>query len=248
MRTLTNPFNSLRRLSVVLTVAVSLCAAVPAGAVEALKFARLSRYAEANAQLAAQPADPHRVVLMGNSITDFWPKRGPHLFETHPEIVGRGISGQTSWQFLLRFRSDVIDLHPEIVVINYGTNDIALNAGPYDEDATFDNVRSMVDLARANGIAVVLASCLPAEGFKWRPEVTGAIDRIRSLNARVRAYADAEGIPYADYFSALVNEEGTAMDSRYADEHPAVHPNTAGYAVMETILLDAVDRARKAKQ
>ena len=142
----------------------------------------------------------------------------------------------------------IINLHPEIVVINYGTNDIALNAGTYDEDATFGNIRSMVDLARANGIGVVLASCLPAEGFSWRPAVTDAMDSIRSLNARVRAFAEAEGIPYADYFSALVNEEGTAMDSRYADEHPAVHPNTAGYAVMETILLDAVDRARKAKQ
>ena len=245
MKTLTNPFNRLRRLSVVLTVAASLCAAVPAGAVEALKFARLSRYAEANAQLAAQPADPHRVVLMGNSITDFWPKRGPHLFETHPEIVGRGISGQTSWQFLLRFRSDVIDLHPEVVVINYGTNDIALTAGTYDEDATFGNIRSMVDLARANGIGVVLASCLPAEGFSWRPAVTDAMDSIRSLNARVRAFAEAEGIPYADYYSALVNAEGTAMDSRYANDRPAVHPNAEGYAVMEGILLDAIARARR---
>ncbi len=231
--------------AVAIAVVPALSAALPARGEDAIGFANFGRYAEANAQLAAQPVPADRVVLMGNSITDFWPARGPHLFETHPEIVGRGISGQTSWQFLLRFRRDVIDLHPSIVVINYGTNDIALNAGTYDEDATFGNIRSMVDLARANGIGVVLASCLPAEGFSWRPAVTDAMDSIRSLNARVRAFAEAEGIPYADYYSALVNAEGTAMDSRYANDRPAVHPNAEGYAVMEGILLDAIARARR---
>lgn len=211
-----------------------------ANAEDAPKFANFARYEAANKSLKTNP----QVVLMGNSITDFWPARGSHLFDTHPEIVGRGIAGQTSFQFLLRFRQDVIDLHPEVVVINYGTNDIALNSGAYDEDVTFGNVLSMVDIARANGIKVILASCLPAEGFSWRPEVTDAMDKIKSLNARVKAYADLNGIPYADYFSALVNEEGTAMNPAFADERPAVHPNQAGYAIMEEILLNALDKVK----
>ena len=219
------------------TAVVLLCVvSFSATAEDAPKFANFERYALANDTLKAAP----KVVLMGNSITDFWPQRGSHLFETHPEITGRGISGQTSYQFLLRFRQDVVDLHPEIVVINYGTNDIALNSGPYNEDYTFGNVRSMVDIARANGIKVVLASCLPAEGFSWRPEVTDSMDKIRSLNSRVKEYAETNGIPYADYFSALVNEKGTAMNPEFADESPAVHPNKTGYAIMENILLEAL--------
>ena len=219
---------------------LSLSLSLPSNAEDAVRFANFNRYADSNAQLSSLPPVPGRVVLMGNSITDFWPARAPHLFQTHPEIIGRGIAGQTTWQFLLRFRADVIDLNPETVVLNYGTNDIALNAGEYDEDATFGNVRSMVDLARANGIKVILASCLPAQGFSWRPEVKDAMDKIRRLNTRVKAYAEAEDIPYADYFSALVNDCGTSMDSAYSDESPAVHPNAAGYTVMERILLDAL--------
>ena len=223
--------------------AVLLLLALPTKAENAVNFANFQRYAEANANLDADSTG--RIVLMGNSITDFWPARGSHLFETHPEIVGRGIAGQTSYQFLLRFRQDVVNLNPEIVVINYGTNDIAENSGPYDENLTFGNVRSMVDIARANGIKVVLASCLPAEGFSWRPEIKDAMTKIKSLNARVKEYAESQNIPYADYFSALVNDEGTAMNPKYADEKPAVHPNKEGYAVMERILLDAVSKVKK---
>lgn len=225
----------------VLTIIVIMCVCfLSASADDATEFANFKRYSEANKSIETAP----KVILMGNSITDFWPDRGSHLFETHPEIMGRGIAGQTSFQFLLRFREDVINLHPEIVVINYGTNDIAMNAGPYNEDITFGNVLSMVDIARANGIKVVLASCLPAEGFSWRPEVTDAMNKIRSLNERVKAYAEENDIPYADYFSALINEDGTAMKSEYANEQPAVHPNTLGYSVMEEILLSTIEKLK----
>lgn len=226
-----------------LLIVVIMAVAQAVSAINAMDYANYSRYAEANAALDSLPVEG-RVVLMGNSITDFWPSRGPGLFKEHPEIVGRGIAGQTSWQFLLRFRRDVVDLNPEVVVINYGTNDIAQNSGPYCEEATFNNICSMVDIARANGIRVVLASCLPAEGFSWRPEVTDAMDKIRNLNKRVQAYAEAENIPYADYFSELVSQDGKGMDSRYADERPAVHPNSEGYALMQRILLDALSRVR----
>lgn len=217
--------------------------ALAAYAEDAVRFANFARYAQENAALDSVPA-AGRVVLMGNSITNYWPERYPQMFAEHPEIIGRGIGGQTSYQFLLRFRRDVVALNPEIVVLNYGTNDIALNSGPYDEDLTFENVKTMVDIARANGIKVALASCLPAEGFSWRPEVTDAMDKIRHLNARVRAYAEAEGIVYVDYFNALVNAEGTAMAPEYSDEQIAVHPNAAGYAVMERVLLAALSRLR----
>lgn len=217
-------------------VAMFLLASAFGYAEDALRYANIERYAGANAALSVRP----KIVLYGNSITDHWPSQSPGFFESHPGIVGRGISGQTSSQFLLRFRNDVVNLNPEIVVINYGTNDIALNSGPYSEDFTFGNVVSMVDIARANGIKVVLASCLPAEGFSWRPEVTDAIAKIQSLNTRVQAYAQAEGIPYVDYFSALINEDGTAMRSEYANDMPAVHPNAEGYAVMENVLIDTL--------
>ena len=134
--------------------------------------------------VAAQP----RVVLMGDSITEIWPNNRPSFFDG-TGIVGRGISGQVSAQMLLRFRKDVIDLHPDVVVINAGTNDVAENQGPYNEDFTFGNIVSMTELAKANGISVVLTSVLPAAAFRWRPAITDAADKIAALNARIRAYA-----------------------------------------------------------
>lgn len=127
---------------------------------DAGKWAQYGRYAAANDSIVAAAAYP-RVVMMGNSITDVWPQRNPHLFTANPDIVSRGISGQTSYQMLLRFSQDVLALHPKIVVISAGTNDIAENAGPYDEDRTMANIAAMADLAKANGIRPVLACVLP---------------------------------------------------------------------------------------
>ncbi len=208
------------------------------------KFANFGRYGQANNELGAPDKKAKRVVLMGNSITDGWPRTSSQFFKEHPYIIGRGIGGQTSYQFLLRFREDVVNLKPKIVVINYGTNDIALNTGPYDEDKTFGNVLSMVDIARANKIKVVLTSCLPAGGFSWRPEVTDAMAKIRHLNARVQAYAKKNKIPYVDYFSALVAADGTEMNPSYANDKPGVHPNAEGYAVMERLLLPVIEKLR----
>lgn len=207
------------------------------------EFANWKRYAKANQELGAPKKGEKRVVLMGNSITDGWPGTRPEFFSKN-KLIGRGISGQTSYQFLLRFREDVINLQPKVVVINYGTNDIAENSGPYNEDLTYGNVLSMVELARYHKCKVILTSCLPAGGFGWRPSVTDGMDKIRSLNARVQAYAKANKIPYVDYFSAMVNAEGTAMRAELANDNPGVHPNAAGYAVMESLLLPAIQRAR----
>ena len=206
-------------------------------------FANWNRYAQQNKELGLPAKGEKRVVLMGNSITDNWASIRKDFFQENA-LIGRGISGQTSYQFLLRFREDVINLQPRIVVINYGTNDIAENTGPYDEDLTFGNVLSMVELARQHKIKVILTSCLPASGFGWRPSITNAMQKIRHLNARVEAWAKANKIPYVDYFSALVTADGTEMNPAYAQDKPGVHPNDAGYAVMENLLLPVIKKLR----
>lgn len=207
------------------------------------EFGNWKRYAKANKELGAPAKGEKRVVLMGNSITDGWPHTRPDFFKNN-NLIGRGIGGQTSYQFLLRFREDVINLQPKVVVINYGTNDIAENTGPYDEDLTYGNVLSMVELARYHKCKVILTSCLPAGGFSWRPAITDGMDKIRSLNTRVKAYAEANKIPYVDYFNAMLNEDGTAMNPELANDNPGVHPNAAGYAIMESLLLPVIKKLR----
>lgn len=221
-----------------------LCAASLAVSAQtnSLNLANIARYSEANKAVKALPADSQRVVLMGNSITDHWPVRHPEFFEEHSSIIGRGISGQTTTQFLLRFRSDVLELKPAIVVINGAINDIALNTGPYDEDFTFGNIVSMVELAQANGITIVLASCLPAAGFSWRPDLPDPMPVIRSLNARIKAYAEANSLDYLDYFTPMLTPAGSGLNPAYATDTPAVHPNRDGYLVMESVLMPVIDR------
>lgn len=204
--------------------------------------ANTSRYSAANDTIGAPAADKARVILFGDSITDGWPRKRPEFFAPNG-IVGRGISGQTSYQFLLRFSADVIGLNPEVVVINYGTNDIAENTGKYVEEETFRNVRAMCAMASNAGIKVVLASTLPHKGFGWRPSITGAMDKIVSLNALVKQYAEEEGIPYVDYFSAMVSEDGTQMRPELSGD--GVHPNEDGYAIMESLVLPVVESLRQ---
>ena len=207
------------------------------------EFANWKRYAKDNAELGAPKKGEKRVVLMGNSITDGWPRTRPEFFKDN-NLIGRGISGQTSYQFLLRFREDVINLQPKVVVINYGTNDIAENTGEYNEDLTFGNVCSMVELARYHKAKVILTSTLPAGGFGWRPTIKDSMEKIRSLNERVKAYAKANKIPYVDYFTALLSDDGTCMNPAYANDNPGVHPNAAGYAVMESLVLPIIEKLR----
>ena len=232
---------SIKRLCAALMVAVGLFIALsPAVAQD---WAGRQKFAAANAALAAPAEGQPRVVLMGDSITEIWPDRHS-VFFGETGYIGRGISGQVSAQMLVRFRQDVIDLHPAVVVINAGTNDVAENQGPYDEDFTLGNIISMTELARANGIAVVLTSVLPAAGFRWRPAITDAADKIAALNARIRAYAAGQGIPYVDYYSSLVvDDPSRALNPAYSND--GVHPVTAGYVVMEPLLLEAIDKALK---
>ena len=207
-------------------------------------FGWFGRYAQANKELPPPAKGEKRVVFMGNSITDNWASMRPDFFKKNG-YVGRGIGGQTSFQFLTRFREDVVNLQPKLVVINYGTNDIAENTGDYNEDYTYGNVLSMIDIARANGIKVILTSCLPAEFFPWQPRIKDSMEKIRHLNARVEAYAKANKIPYVDYFNAMLSADGKGLDSRYTPEQ--VHPNDAGYEEMESLIVPAIKKALKIK-
>ncbi|MBQ5481546.1 MAG: SGNH/GDSL hydrolase family protein [Bacteroidales bacterium] len=201
----------------------------------------LQRFAAANAALAEPAAGQPRVVLLGVSITEEWLRLRPDFFSSNG-YVGRGISGQVSAQMLVRFRQDVIDLKPAVVVINAGTNDVAENQGPYSEDFAFGNIVSMTELAQANGIAVVLTSVLPAAAFRWRPAITDAADKIAALNVRIKAYAAAKGIPYVDYYTPMVvSDPSRALNPAYSND--GVHPVPAGYEVMEPLVMEAIATA-----
>ena len=202
----------------------------------------LCRYREAN--LAAQAAPP-QVVFMGDSITEGWGYSDADFF-----VLGgsrnwsnRGISGQTSPQMLVRFWPDVIALRPKVVHIMGGTNDIAGNTGPNRPEDFKNNIRAMVALAKANDIAVVLASIPPTNVFSWRPELQPAV-RIAALNRWLKDFAASSGLVYADYFAAMVVKDG-AMNPDYTGD--GVHPEAAGYAVMRPIAERAIAQALAGK-
>lgn len=203
-------------------------------------WGNIHRYASLNRELALPAKGEHRVVFMGNSITEGWVNIHPEFFNDN-NYIGRGISGQTSPQMLLRFREDVINLHPDIVVINAGTNDCAENTGPFNIDVTFGNIVSMVELAKANGIKVMIASVLPAAEFAWNKNVTDAAIRISSLNEKLKDYATENNIPYVDYYSQLVYGDDRALNPAYTND--GVHPTADGYTVMEAIVGPAIKNA-----
>ena len=196
-------------------------------------WAQIARYNADNERMKAIEY-PDRVVFLGNSITDFWPRRHAEFWQSHPHFVCRGISGQTSSQFVTRFREDVINLKPKTVVINAGTNDIAENTGMYDEDVTMGNIITMVELAQLHGIQVILSSVLPAKRFSWRPAIEPE-DKIAHLNARIKQYAKEHHLPYADYYSALVSRKDRSLKEGHSVD--GVHPNAKGYEVMERVIM-----------
>ncbi len=203
----------------------------------------LARYHDAN-----RTTTGIRVVFMGDSITDFWQQpRFGGFFPGQP-YADRGISGQTTPQMLLRFRADVIDLHPRAVVILGGTNDIAGATGPESNEEIEGYLASMSDLAHASGIAVVLASLTPVSAYHVAnatavPQTTQRpMERIRAINTWLAAYAGAHGDVYLDYFSALIDATGLLRADFSADD---LHPTTAGYAVMAPLAEAAIARALK---
>ena len=201
-------------------------------------WANLQKFARANAELPVPSESDKRVVFMGNSITEAWAPLFSQLFPGKP-YVGRGISGQTTPQMLVRFRQDVIALKPAVVVILGGTNDIAGNTGPSTIEMIEDNIASMSELARANNIQVVLCSVLPVFDYPWKPGLEPA-PKIVALNSWIRAYANAHGVQYADFHGAMADTRQGLPEELAAD---GVHPNLAGYKIMAPIVERAIRQA-----
>ena len=195
--------------------------------------------AENKALKPALPGKP-RIVFMGNSITESWQKFDSVFFSNNA-FVNRGISGQTTPQMLLRFREDVIDLQPAVVVILAGINDIAENTGPTTLENIFGNIASMAELARINHIKVVISSVLPAFDFPWRPGIKPA-EKIAALNAMLKSYAAKNNFVYVDYYSSMVDER-KGLQTQFT--YDGVHPNLAGYKVMEPLVVNAISKAMK---
>lgn len=209
------------------TPAAKLAADTAAAAQRARDWADLCRYRADNAALRRHP----RIVLMGDSITDFWRQGDPALFDG--EVVDRGISGQTSSQMLVRFWPDVIALHPRMVQILAGTNDVAGNTGPMTEQDYENNIMAMVALAQAHHMRVLLGAIPPAVSFWWTPRPYQPAEQIRRLNEWLRRYAQASGAGFVDYYTPLATHDGAFRPELSND---GVHPNEAGYKVMTELL------------
>lgn len=206
---------------------------------EAQDWANLERFREANEKLAPSMECDDRVVFMGNSITQGWIDQVPEFFAPEKHYINRGIGGQTTPQMLIRFRQDVINLHPKVVVILAGTNDVAGNTGPSTLEMIEDNIHSMTELAQANGVQVVLCSLVPAYDFPWKPGLEPA-PKIMELNRRIKEYAATRGAVYCDYFSEMADDRNGLSTEISGD---GVHPNKAGFAIMQPIVEKAIARA-----
>lgn len=198
----------------------------------------LNRFKEENANLSAPVAGENRVVFMGNSITIGWIELDPGFFKDKP-YVDRGISGQTTPQMLVRFRQDVVDLKPAVVVILAGINDIAENTGPSTLEMIEGNLSSMCEIAKANNIKVVLSSVLPANIFPWRRTINPA-EKVFALNQWIKEYAAQNNHVYLDYYTTMVDEE---MGLKKELTYDGVHPNLEGYKVMEPLAEKAIQEA-----
>ena len=209
---------------------------------KAQDWANLGKYQEANSKLLPPSKNENRVVFMGNSITEGWAVHDSTFFSANPYIC-RGISGQVTSQMLLRFRPDVIELQPKVVVILAGTNDIAQNQGPISLEQIAGNIFSMAELAKANGIKVVLCKVLPANSYKWRPEIQPA-DQIIELNGLIEKYAKINKIVLVDFYSPMVDSE-KGLKKDYGRD--SVHPSLAGYKIMEPLVMEAIKKALSKK-
>jgi lysophospholipase L1-like esterase len=203
-------------------------------------WANLNRFHEDNIKIGLPAPGEKRVVFMGNSITEGWSRIDPGFFSDKP-YVNRGISGQTTPQMLIRFRPDVINLKPSVVVILAGINDIAGNTGPSTLEMIEDNLASMCELAKANGIPVVLSSVLPAIDFPWRPGMQPA-EKVVQLNTWIKNYSEKNGCVYLDYFTPMADEHHGLKAELTFD---GVHPNLAGYKVMEPLVEWAINQCKQ---
>jgi lysophospholipase L1-like esterase len=204
-------------------------------------WAFFEKYAAENAKLPAVSPGEKRVVFMGNSITEFWKFWDREFFTNNKSFVNRGISGQTTPQMLVRFRNDVINLNPSIVVILAGTNDIAGNTGPTTLENIFGNIVSMAELAKANHIKTILCSVLPVFEYSWSPGLEPA-GKIMKLNAMLLSYAKKNNLEYVDFHTPMADERN-GLKAEYSSD--GVHPNLKGYKIMDALVEKAILKASK---
>lgn len=218
-------------------IAFNLFSGIFINAQSAVDFANLTRYKDENTNILSSKKKVD-VVFMGNSITEGWVKSHPEFFSEN-NYTGRGISGQTTSQMLLCFQNDVVALHPKLVIINAGINDIAQNTGIYEPDFTFNNIKAMADIAQKNGIKVIITSVLPAAEFPWRKEVTDVPQKVDALNKRLKQYADNNKLIFVDYNTAMRDSKGGMREGLSKD---GIHPVPAGYAIMEPMIKNAINK------
>jgi len=195
----------------------------------------LAKYKKDNLKIGLPKSGEDRVVFMGNSITEGWAQDNPEFFEGK-SYINRGISGQTTPQMLVRFRADVVNLKPKVVVILAGTNDIAENTGPTTLEMIEDNIASMVEIAKANNIKVVLCSVLPAYDYPWKPGLNPA-EKIVNLNKWIKDHATKNGISYVDFYTPMADERN-GLKKEFSED--GVHPNKKGYVVMAPLVEKAI--------
>lgn len=221
---------------VIVLMLFSCLSTIAANAEAVIDFANLKAYREKNAELLAKaPKTKDRIVFMGDSITEFWDNKANDLF-ANSNIINRGISGQTTMQMLLRFRQDVIALNPKKVVILAGTNDIAGNTGPATPQMIMDNIKSMVEIARANQVEPVLCTLVPANHYYWN-ETIKPVEPIAELNQLIRQYAISKNIKLIDYFTPMV-DENSGLKKELGED--GVHPNSNGYAIMSALVIKSL--------
>ena len=202
----------------------------------------LARYHDDNTKVGQPAKNDQRVVFMGDSITELW-GRDPEQFFPGKPYVNRGIGGQTTPQMVLRFQQDVVDMKPRAVVINGGTNDIAGNTGPSTLKMIEDNLKSMTEIAQANGIRVVLASVTPAYDYPWRRGLEPA-EKVVELNDWMKDFCLKAGCVYADYFTPMADEKHGMKEGLSVD---GIHPTPAGYKIMSPIADKAIQDALQKK-
>ena len=203
-----------------------------------MDWAQLNRFKAGDAAMAAPAAGEQRVVFFGDSITEGWGRPGNSFFPGKP-YVNRGISGQTSPQMVVRFHQDTVDLHPAVVVVLAGTNDIAEKTGPMTEEAMLDDFRAMLEMARANGVKMVVGSIPPADDFYWNKGLEPA-PKIKAMNARLEAWCRSEGVVWVDYYTPLADVNGAMKPGLSLD---GVHPTPAGYAIMTPLAEAGIQKA-----
>jgi lysophospholipase L1-like esterase len=201
-------------------------------------WAHLKKFEKENETLK-KVNDSERVVFMGNSITEGWSNFNKDFFINNP-FVNRGIGGQTTPQMLVRFKPDVVNLNPKSVVILAGINDIAGNTGPITIENTAENIISMAEIAMANNIKVYICTTLPAIDFPWSPGLNPG-PKVIKLNSILKNYCTKNNITYVDYYLAMVDDKGGLKVPEFTSADDLVHPNLAGYKVMEEIILNALN-------